>query len=89
MATDAKMASQRNDAVRPTKLQGSGDEKYAALVRFFYYGARASICSLPIVYAGRKCKLSISFCGMRQRFSKGVHPYRPQTISATKIKSNL
>jgi len=34
MATDAKMAS-RSDAVRPTKLQGDGDEQHGALVRFF------------------------------------------------------
>ena len=39
MATDAKMASHWNDAVRPTKLGGSGDEKNAALVRVFSYTA--------------------------------------------------
>jgi len=36
MATDAKMASQRTDAMRPMTLQGPGDEKLSALVRIFW-----------------------------------------------------
>ena len=36
MATDAKMASQRGDAVRPMKLQGDVDEQHGALVRLFF-----------------------------------------------------
>ena len=46
MATDAKMAFPRSDAVRPTKLQGDGDEQHGALVRFFFY---CKICSFLIV----------------------------------------
>jgi len=38
MATDAKMASERGDAVRPTKLLGAGE--VAAMVRIFCSIAR-------------------------------------------------
>jgi len=62
MATDAKMASQRTDAMRPMMLQGSGDEKQNALVKVSFRNTydllvsdclRLLVCST--IYGFAKC----------------------------------
>jgi len=55
MASDAKMASERSDAVRPMKLMGPGDDKSAALVRIFCSGARNTARLFLIVYFSQRC----------------------------------